>query len=132
MTKKRFAYAIAGGLMAAFSTASEAEAASCKVRTTGEASYYGPGLQGNDTANGETFNMHGRENTAAHPTLPFNSLVRVTDLKTGNQIVVRINDRGPYVGGRILDFQQATAYRFGLTKQRGVTDIRMAVLRCGD
>ncbi len=132
MTRKRFAYALAGSMVAAFSTASEAEANGCKVRTTGEASYYGPGLQGNNTANGETFDRHGKENTAAHPTLPFDSLVRVTDLKTGRQITVRINDRGPYVDGRILDFQQATAYRFGLTKQRGVTDIRLAVLRCGD
>lgn len=132
MTKKRFAYALAGSMMAAFSTASKAEADDCRIRTTGEASLYGPGLQGNDTANGETFNMHGRENTAAHKTLPFNSLVRVTDMKTGNQITVRINDRGPYIKGRIIDLQQATAYRFGLTKQRGVTDVRLAVLRCGD
>lgn len=132
MTKKRFAYALAGSFMAAMGASKNAHADDCKIRTVGEASYYGPGLQGNDTANGEKFNMHGRENTAAHPTLPFNSLVRVTDLKTGNKITVRINDRGPYAKGRVLDFQQATAYRFGLTKQRGVANIRMAVLRCGD
>lgn len=131
MTKTRFAYALAGSFMAAMGATSNAEARGCNIRTTGQASYYGPGLQGNDTASGERFNMHGKENTAAHRSLPFNSLVRVTDLKTGKKITVRINDRGPYVGGRILDFQMATAQRVGLTRQRGVTRVRLDVLRCG-
>lgn len=131
MTKRRFAYAIAAYFTAQAAPVPKAEAGDCSIRTVGEASYYGPGLNGNLTANGERFNMNGGENTAAHPTLPFDSKVRVTDLETGRQIVVRINDRGPYAGGRILDFQMATAHRVGLTRQRGVTDVRLEVLRCG-
>ncbi len=131
MAKARIAFAFAAYFSAQATTIPKAEARDCSIRTVGEASYYGPGLQGNDTANGETFNMHGSENTAAHPTLPFNSRVRVTDLETGRKIIVRINDRGPYARGRIIDFQMATAQRLGLTRDRGVTDVRLEVLRCG-
>lgn len=132
MARKRFAYALAACFAANASAVPKAEADDCRIRTTGEASYYGPGLNGNLTANQERFNMNGGENTAAHPTLPFDSLVGVTDLETGKKITVRINDRGPFVGGRILDFQMATAFRFGLTKKRGTTRVKLAVLRCGD
>ncbi|MEP7146884.1 MAG: septal ring lytic transglycosylase RlpA family protein [bacterium] len=69
------------------------------------ASWYGPGFQGRKTANGERFNTY--EMTAAHKTLPFNTLVRVTNLNNGVSTVVRINDRGPFVGGRIIDLSNA-------------------------
>jgi rare lipoprotein A len=71
----------------------------------GVASWYGPGFQGRKTANGERFNTH--EMTAAHKTLPFNTLVKVTNLDNGVSTVVRINDRGPFVRGRIIDLSKA-------------------------
>ncbi len=71
----------------------------------GVASWYGPGFQGRKTANGERFNTY--EMTAAHKTLPFNTLVKVTNLSNGNFAVVRINDRGPFVRGRIIDLSNA-------------------------
>jgi rare lipoprotein A (peptidoglycan hydrolase) len=72
----------------------------------GIASWYGPGYIGNKTANGETFTA--KEMTAAHKTLPFNTRVRVTDVDTGRSVVVRINDRGPYVKGRITASSSAS------------------------
>ncbi|HMS65656.1 MAG TPA: septal ring lytic transglycosylase RlpA family protein [Ignavibacteria bacterium] len=71
----------------------------------GMASWYGPGFQGRKTANGERFNTH--EMTAAHKTLPFNTLLKVTNLDNGVSTVVRINDRGPFVKGRIIDLSNA-------------------------
>jgi hypothetical protein len=71
----------------------------------GVASWYGPGFQGRKTANGERFNTS--EMTAAHKTLPFNTLVKVTNLSNGVSTVVRINDRGPFIRGRIIDLSKA-------------------------
>lgn len=71
----------------------------------GVASWYGPGFQGRKTANGERFNTY--EMTAAHKTLPFNTLVKVTNLSNGVSTIVRINDRGPFVRGRIIDLSNA-------------------------
>ncbi|MBU0554047.1 septal ring lytic transglycosylase RlpA family protein [Myxococcota bacterium] len=91
----------------------------------GEASWYGPGLHGNKTASGERFNMNAM--TAAHRTLPFGSRVRVTYPKTGRAVIVRINDRGPYGGGRIIDLSKAAAKRLGLIKA-GVGEVELEVL----
>ena len=88
----------------------------------GIASYY---WQGQKTASGEPFNK--RAMTAAHPTLPFNSLVRVEDPKTGNSVVVRINDRGPFVPGRVIDLSEKAAEIIGLTG-RGVAPVKLEVL----
>jgi rare lipoprotein A (peptidoglycan hydrolase) len=77
----------------------------------GVASWYGPGFQGNHTANGETYNMYGL--TAAHKSLPFNTWLKVT--YNGRSVFVRINDRGPYVGSRILDLSLAGAQSVGLS-----------------
>ncbi|MBP6886065.1 MAG: septal ring lytic transglycosylase RlpA family protein [Candidatus Pacebacteria bacterium] len=70
----------------------------------GVASWYGPGFHGRLAASGEIYNMYDR--TAAHRTLPLQSLVRVVSQRTGKSLVVRINDRGPYVGGRIIDMSR--------------------------
>lgn len=70
----------------------------------GIASWYGPGFHGRLAASGEIYNMYDR--TAAHKTLPLQSLVRVVAQRSGQSVVVRINDRGPYVGGRIIDLSQ--------------------------
>lgn len=76
-------------------------------RETGEASYYGKEAHGKMTASGERFDM--RALTAAHPTLPFGTRVRVTNLSNGRSVVVRINDRGPFAKGRIIDLSYAAA-----------------------
>lgn len=88
----------------------------------GIASYYWQGVR---TASGETFDK--RAMTAAHPTLPFNSIVRVTERDSGKSVVVRINDRGPFVPGRVIDLSEAAAEALGMTR-RGLTAVRLEVL----
>ena len=78
----------------------------------GQASYYGPGLHGGLTASGERFNAGGL--TAAHPWYPMGTWVRVTNRNNGRSVQVRINDRGPYAGGRIIDVAEGAAARIGL------------------
>lgn len=85
----------------------------------GHVSWYGSRFHGRRTANGERFDMH--RMTAAHKTLPFNTLVRVQDENTGKAVLVRINDRGPYVRGRVLDLSRQAAERLGM-KSRGFTE----------
>lgn len=87
----------------------------------GAASWYGPGFHGRQTASGERFNTHAF--TAAHKTLPFGSRVKVTNEKNGRAVVVRINDRGPYAHGRIIDLSQASARAIGLG---GVSRVRLS------
>ncbi len=91
---------------------------------TGKASWYGS-ESGNKTANGERFNPNGL--TAAHRTLPFGTKVRVTSIRTGKSVTIRINDRGPFHGNRILDVSAGAAALIGL-KQDGVGQIRMEIL----
>jgi len=90
---------------------------------TGLASWYGPGFHGSSTANGEKFNTH--DLTAAHPTLPMPSLVRVTNLENGKTLVVRINDRGPFARGRIIDLSKESAQRLGV---KGLSKVRVQYL----
>jgi len=71
---------------------------------TGIASWYGPGFHGRRTANGEIYDMYAM--TSAHKKLPFGTKVRVTDLNTGNFVIVRINDRGPFIKGRVIDLSK--------------------------
>ncbi|MBO1347582.1 MAG: septal ring lytic transglycosylase RlpA family protein [Hormoscilla sp. GUM202] len=91
----------------------------------GWASWYGPGLHGNLTANGEIFNQY--DLTAAHPNLPFGTWVRVTNLNNNLSVVVRINDRGPYIRGRIIDVSAAAAQEVRM-RQSGVVPVRVDVL----
>ena len=79
----------------------------------GVASWYGPGFQGNKTANGERYDMH--QLTAAHRTLPLGSIAVVRSMSTGRQVTVRINDRGPFARGRVLDLSLAGAHALGMT-----------------
>jgi rare lipoprotein A len=92
---------------------------------TGEASWYGPGFYGNRTANGEVFRPG--TYTAAHRSLPFGTRVRVTNLNNGRSTVVRINDRGPFVGGRIIDLAHGAASDLGVTAS-GVATVRLEVM----
>jgi rare lipoprotein A len=90
----------------------------------GHASWYGPGFHGRKTANGERFDRN--DMSAAHKTLPFGTLVRVIDEKSGKSVLVRINDRGPYVRGRLLDLSEAAAQRLGI-RGRGTGNVRLEI-----
>ena len=81
-------------------------------QATGHASWYGPGFDGRKTASGERFNRHAF--TAAHKSLPLHSHVRVTNLANNESVVVKINDRGPFVRGRLIDLSQAAAHAIGM------------------
>jgi rare lipoprotein A (peptidoglycan hydrolase) len=89
------------------------------------ASWYGPGFQGRTTSTGERFNENAM--TAASKTLPLGSHVRVTNPNNGRSVVVRINDRGPYVHGRSIDLSKAAAERLGI-KEQGVAPVEVASL----
>ncbi|WP_413580601.1 septal ring lytic transglycosylase RlpA family protein [Bdellovibrio sp. HCB288] len=92
---------------------------------TGKASYYGESHNGNRTASGETFDMD--ELTAAHRTLPMGSRVKVSSLTSGKSVTVRINDRGPYKKGRIIDVSEAAAKELDMIK-KGVDRVKIEVL----
>jgi rare lipoprotein A (peptidoglycan hydrolase) len=92
---------------------------------TGVASWYGPGFYGNLTANGETYRPG--TFTVAHRSLPFGTRVRITNLNNGRSAVARVNDRGPYVGGRIVDLGHGIASHLGVTSS-GLADVRLEVL----
>lgn len=93
--------------------------------TVGKASWYGGKFHGRTTANGETYDMDGL--TAAHRSLPFGSRVRVTNPATNDSVVVRINDRGPYAGNRVIDLSRAAAKKVRLIGP-GVAPVRLEVL----
>ncbi len=88
----------------------------------GTASWYGEYFQGKETASGEPYNMH--DLTAAHPTLPLGTFVKVTNLRNGRSVVLRINDRGPVVDGRIIDVSYNAARVLGF-KARGLQRVRL-------
>ncbi len=93
---------------------------------TGNASWYGPDFDGKKTANGEKFNAESL--TAAHPSLPFGSWVRVVNPRNGKFEVVRINDRGPYQEGREIDVSYRVARKIGLIHS-GVNQVRLELLQ---
>ena len=95
------------------------------LQSEGLASWYGGKFQGRRTANGETFDTN--KLTAAHKTLPFGTKVQVTHLDTGKSVIVRINDRGPFVEDRIIDLSKAAADIIGLTS-RGVGKVKIEVV----
>lgn len=118
--------------LAFMSLVTQAEATSKNLQTspvvaglsqTGKASWYGPGFHGRRTASGETFNQNVM--TAAHRSLPFGVRVRVTNHHTGRSVVVRINDRGPFIRGRIIDLSRASAHSLGLA---GLSNVTLTVL----
>jgi len=91
----------------------------------GVASWYGQEFQGNTTASGETFDLNGF--TAAHLTLPFGTTIRVTNLKNNKNILLRVNDRGPHIGRRLIDVSWAAAKRLGFVHS-GTTPVRVEVV----
>ena len=90
------------------------EKAEIGLKIKGEASYYGPGFHGKQTASGEIFDQD--DYTCAHKSLPFGTKLKVVRVDNGSSVVVRVNDRGPYVDGRILDLSVAAGKQIGLDK----------------
>jgi len=93
---------------------------------TGIASFYGQKYHGRQTANGETFNMN--DLTAAHPRLAFGTRVKVTHLANNLSVTVRINDRGPFVKGRVIDLSQAAASELQMI-QTGLAEVKIEVVK---
>jgi rare lipoprotein A len=93
---------------------------------TGRASWYGPPYHNRRGSNGEVYNMHAM--TAAHRTLPLGSIVRVTNLKTGHAVLVRITDRGPFIPGRVLDLSLAAARKIDVYLP-GVAEVKVEVMQ---
>ena len=129
MDQRKVTLAIASlfisGSASFFPTIVNAEPVETSVRVvqSGRASWYGPGFHGRRTASGETFNTNAL--TAAHRTLPFGTKVRVVNKHTGKSVIVRINDRGPYAHGRVIDLSKASAQAIGLS---GVASVTVAEL----
>ena len=96
--------------------------------TRGLASWYGAAFHGKTTASGERFDMN--DMTAAHPPLPFGTLVEVRSLVNGRTVQVRINDRGPHTGRRIIDLSRAAAEALGM-RSRGVKLVQLRVIELG-
>jgi rare lipoprotein A len=95
------------------------------LRISGYASWYGPGFDGAYSASGERFNAEAL--TAAHPSLPFGTQIRVTNMDNGESVVVRVNDRGPYAHDRVIDLSTGAARVIGLI-QAGVAPVKLEVL----
>lgn len=95
---------------------------------TGEASWYGPGFHGRLTSNRERFNQN--DLTAAHRTLPFNTIVEVVNTENNETIEVRINDRGPYARNRVIDLSRAAADEIGMIDE-GVADVELVLVEAG-
>jgi len=91
----------------------------------GIASWYGPGFHGRRTSNGEIYDMHSK--TAAHKTLPMNTMLLVKNLENGRQTVVRVNDRGPFVQGRIIDLSLTAAKSIGIA-EKGIARVQVTAL----
>ncbi|QCD44788.1 septal ring lytic transglycosylase RlpA family protein [Campylobacter mucosalis] len=94
-------------------------------KASGTASWYGPDFHGKKTSNGEIYNMHNM--TAAHKTLPMNTILKVTNLKNSRSVVVRVNDRGPFVGNRVLDLSKAAAQQLDMIAN-GTAPVSMEVI----
>ena len=105
---------------------SSCAASSGMTLETGIASWYGPNFHGKQTANGEVYNQN--ELTAAHKTLPFNTVVKVTNLANGKSVTVRINDRGPYVGRRVIDLSRTAAERIDMIGP-GTAKVRIELVK---
>lgn len=93
---------------------------------TGIASWYGPKFHGGNTASGESYDMN--MFTAAHRTLPLGTVVKVTDEKSGDSVVVCINDRGPFIRGRVIDLSFAAAEQLGMSDGRGIAPVAVEVV----
>jgi rare lipoprotein A len=99
---------------------------SLRAKLASVASWYGPGFHGRRTANGEVFNQHAM--TAAHKSLPFGTKVKVTNLNNGRSVIVRVNDDGPHIPGRVIDLSQGAAAKIGMLSS-GTAPVKLQILR---
>lgn len=106
-----------------------AQSARAADRQVGEASWYGPGFHGRETASGERYDQNAM--TAAHRRLPLGSVVKVRNLENGREVTVEINDRGPYAKGRVIDLSRAAARRLDMVED-GVARVQVQVVRRAD
>jgi len=107
-----------------FSTDNSGDTGNSKI-FRGYASYYAEQFNGRKTANGEIFDMN--KMTAAHKTLPFNTKLRVTNIKNGRTVIVRINDRGPFSGNRVIDLSKKAAIELDMIRE-GVIEVECEVV----
>lgn len=114
--------------VAAIPQALEQEAQEFEAIKGGTASFYGRELRGNRTASGERFNPD--DLTAAHPSLPFGTMLRVTNPRNGDSVMVRVNDRGPFHSNRVIDLSEAAAKEIGIARM-GSGKVELAVLSDG-
>lgn len=94
-------------------------------KLNGIASWYGPNFHSKLTSNGEIYNMYAM--TAAHKTLPMNTMVKVVNLENGKNVIVRVNDRGPFVAGRIIDLSNVAAHKIDMVK-KGTARVKVTIL----
>ena len=111
------------------SSSSQDKSYTVKKIIKGVSSWYGQDFHGNLTANGEVYDMYGL--TAAHKTMPYNTWVRVTNLDNEKSLILRINDRGPYAKGRILDCSYGAAKKLGFVEV-GTANVKIEVIEWGD
>jgi rare lipoprotein A len=128
MKRRSIAILLSGALLAACHTLAPG-AYGPGFSETGLASWYGADFHQKRTANGERFDMNGL--TAAHRSLPFDSYVRVTNVANGRSVVVRINDRGPFIADRIIDLSAKAARQLGI-KEDGVARVRIEVVKSSE
>lgn len=117
-TARQYQYKVRGKRYGVFKSAKN-------FQQIGSASWYGPGFHGKKTASGERYNMYAM--TAAHKTLPLGANVLVTNLKNGKKVTVRINDRGPFHGGRIIDLSKKAAQQLGII-QSGHAKVHVKII----
>jgi len=122
---KYLAPCIVVGLLALFSRASLSQQKKDSLVTIGKASFYGDEFHGQETSSGDAFNQN--DFTAAHRTLPFGTIVSVTNKKNGKNVIVRINDRGPFVKSRIIDLAKSAARKIDMVPF-GVVPVKIQVL----
>lgn len=123
------AYIIPGSAWALPASNKDIDSIGPSFRTeTGVASYYGDKFHGRRTANGEQYNQW--KYTAAHKSYPFGTLIRATNLKNGKSVIVRINDRGPYAKGRIIDLSVRAAETIDLLDS-GIAKVKLEILKYG-
>jgi len=120
-----YAALVAPLLLAGIDTQARTLSGQSASAQSGMASYYHDRFHGRRTASGSAYNKNSY--SAAHKTLPLGTQVRVTDARSGKSVVVRINDRGPYAKGRVIDLSRAAAQEIGLTR-KGVTRVKLDIL----
>ena len=126
MRKRKLAHVALATLMCAWGASVAKAEGKKKFTQEGVACWYGKQFHGRKTANGERFDMN--KLTAAHRTLPFGTVVEVTNLSNGKKVIVRINDRGPFTKGRIIDLSYAAAKEIGIL-QSGTARVRLRIVK---